>query len=914
MCVALQNTLKLLSVRGIPAKDLTVDNLRKGLQQQPQKWVPAACQLIKAAPAACQAALSADEALVTGLAAHLAKACSGSAASRAPSATWVEGAGALSQLLTLDCPVELEVDTILPIYIRCLQHRHAAVLDLTSYLLKWPATTDAVFQHPTLLLDLLQQLEAASWTVTDHNHSDLITTGVIGIIITSSPAQVAAHAPFQAKLLQLLASGHAGAAHVLSALSHVDSGRQLITSQPQLLAALAGALQGPNAAWPKMLLWLIGLVRLASSPDSSAVVLADPTCCRALVEGMVAAMRNASQLGTCTCCEMWGWLEKLVGHEPSRQVLLTWRPEQQAPGVQGAGQGAAPPPPAPAAIVAAELAAADLAAAAEVAIAAAAAGGNPEMLPLDQLAAAAAGAFAAAQGLPGAAAPAGGAGGAAAAGGGSSFLATLATALLRIPPGGEAAAGTVFSTLLGAAEDTQQLLEALEVPRWLSTLWLERMPRDAWPAWATAIELLLRDAAGKAALWAAPRLVQGVIQLASETAIVDDAVRHRWRVLRDVVRPDASYQAALLQGLRVDNPDWVSLVMAEMNEVVLNPGLRRHDPSTYSVLAQPGLAEALAEGCRQQGPSSMWRLLRQLLQTRAGQAVFDGHPPLVGAAASRFARAEGSSLDQLLQDLESTSVSPLKEYVLGRPQLLRGVVMGAVGARRLSTCALYTTRLATKPWFSSMVEGDGEVLDALLRALGPVAQQQQQQHQQHLQWMMGHNSPSCQEAVLAQLNKEALFPKLLQRLSSPGDMKLVQGAWNGLDWLRRSGAPWDQDVPRALGNMVKAAGRAGELPQLQLQVTQTAVQLAQEHVALREQRQQLEAARAQLAAAGGGGTGGGAAAEAGAAPQRQQPQQQQATGEQQVQGGGRKRRQQRGKSGTAAAAASQPSSKKARKR
>jgi hypothetical protein len=169
--------------------------------------------------------------------------------------------------------------------------------------------------------------------------------------------------------------------------------------------------------------------------------------------------------------------------------------------------------------------------------------------------------------------------------------------------------------------------------------------------------------------------------------------------------------------------------------------------------------------------------------------------------------------------------------------------------------------------------------------------------------------------VLAQLNKEALFPKLLQRLSSVLDVKLVQGAWNGLDWLRRSGAPWDQDVPAALGNMVKAAGRASELPQLQLEVTQTAVQLAQEHVALREQRQQLEAARAELAAAGGG-TGGGAAAAADATL----PQQQEGAGGK-VQAGRRKGRQQRkGSSAAVDAAASevqsgalQPSRKRARK-
>jgi hypothetical protein len=181
----------------------------------------------------------------------------------------------------------------------------------------------------------------------------------------------------------------------------------------------------------------------------------------------------------------------------------------------------------------------------------------------------------------------------------------------------------------------------------------------------------------------------------------------------------------------------------------------------------------------------------------------------------------------------------------------------------------------------------------------------------------GHNSPSCQEAVLKQLSKEALFPKLMQRLSNTGDAKLVQGAWNGLDWLRRSGAPWDEAVPRALGNMVEAAGRAGELPQLQLAVTQTAVQLAQEHAALREQQQQLEAAQAALASsAGGGDNGGNAAAQPADA---ELPQQQQAEGQQQVQGASKKRRQQRtgaGRAGGSAAlapAAALTSSKRARK-
>jgi hypothetical protein len=468
----------------------------------------------------------------------------------------------------------------------------------------------------------------------------------------------------------------------------------------------------------------------------------------------------------------------------------------------------------------------------------------------------------------------------------------------------------VVTTLLEAAPDQQQLLEELEVGRWLNSLSLERMPRAAWEAWAKAVALLLCSPAGKAALLAAPRLVQGIVQVASDAAIVEDAVRSRWRVLRDEMRGDAGYPAALLQGLREDNPDWVSVVMTEVENATDSNRYRRPNPeqAVYNILELPGVAEAVAEGCRQQGPSSMWRLLHQLLQNWQGHALFDRHPPLLAAAASRFARAEGNHLDQLLQNLDSSNPSSLKEYVMKQPVLLKGVVMGAVGARRLSTCAVYTTRLAAKPWFHQVVEGHGEVLDALLRALGPVAQQQQQ-HQHHLGWMMGHNSPSCQEAVLGQLNKEALFPKLLQRLSSPGDMKLVQGAWNGLDWLRRSGAPWDEAVPRALGNMIKAAGRAGELPQLQLQVTQTAVQLAQEHAALREQQQLLEAARAELAAAGGGADGGTAAAQpADAEP----PQQQQAAEGQQVQKGSSKRRQQ--KTGAGGRAAAQPSSKKARKR
>jgi hypothetical protein len=307
-------------------------------------------------------------------------------------------------------------------------------------------------------------------------------------------------------------------------------------------------------------------------------------------------------------------------------------------------------------------------------------------------------------------------------------------------------------------------------------------------------------------------------------------------------------------------------------------------------------------------------VLRHLLEHPPGQALLDAHPPLVTAVASLFARADHSLFGDILEDMQLDSEAELRTCVLSQPQLLKGLVMGAVSARRQCMYQVHTASLAGQPWFQQAVEGDGEVLDALLRALGPVARSQLQQQQQH-GWGAGHNSPSCQEAVLAQLNKEALFPKLLQRLSSVLDVKLVQGAWNGLDWLRRSGAPWDQDVPAALGNMVKAAGRASELPQLQLEVTQTAVQLAQEHVALREQRQQLEAARAELAAAGGG-TGGGAAAAADATL----PQQQEGAGGK-VQAGRRKGRQQRkGSSAAVDAAASevqsgalQPSRKRARK-
>jgi hypothetical protein len=92
-----------LQVRGIPAKDLTLDNLREGLQQQPQKWVPAACQLIKAAPKACRDTLAADETLVTGLAAYLRK--SSVACTAKPAKVWLEGLDALAQLLAPICPV-----------------------------------------------------------------------------------------------------------------------------------------------------------------------------------------------------------------------------------------------------------------------------------------------------------------------------------------------------------------------------------------------------------------------------------------------------------------------------------------------------------------------------------------------------------------------------------------------------------------------------------------------------------------------------------------------------------------------------------------------------------------------------------------------------------------------------------------
>jgi hypothetical protein len=859
--VSLQNTLKGMYVPGIPAKDLTLDNLRKGLQQQPQKWAPVASQLIRAAPEACQSVLCADEALVTGLAAYLCTACSGAAANEDPYGTWVEGAGALSQLLTLDCPLKLEAHTILPIFQHCLQHRHdiIAATALTSYLVRHLTTT--VFQHPTLLLNIFNQLDAPAEGFDDARRC---AVSVLNVMMTEAPAEVAAHGTFLPKLHQLLVSGHDRAGYLLSCVSMTDSGRQLIASQPELLAALAASLHGPNAAWPKMLWGLRALVCLATSPDSSLTVLADPTCCQALVVGMATALGNLSVAAPRDAYDVWGWLEKLVCHEPSRQVLLTW-PQQQAPQQQG------------------------------------------QQLGVEQGGAAAA---------------------AAGSGTGSRFLSALATALQRLPPGAEGEAGIVFSTLLEAAPDQQQLLEELEVGRWLSSVCLARVAGAAQLPWAQAVALLLSQPAGRAALWAAPGLLQWVFGHAwmGDGADLEDEIHIQCHTLRDQMRQDAGYQAALLQGLRADNSHWVRLLRLEASEAlegIQGPG-GRTVCATYSVLQLPGFVEALAEGCMQQRPrqqqegsSHMWRLVRLLLYCPPlGHALFDEHPALVTAAASLFERAEGEFLEDLLLEFSCNNMCELKGYVMKHPELLRGVVMAFVGTPRSSSYTGRAKYLATQPWFRQVVDGDEGVLDALLRALGPAAQSQQQQGEGESQ-----TSASCQEAVLGQFNKEALFPSLLQRLSSTGDVKLVQGAWNGLDWLRRSGAPWDEAVPRALGNMVTAAGRAGELPQLQLAVTQTAVQLAQEHAALREQQQLLEAARAELAAAGGGANDSCAAAGPEDAPPQQQQQQQdkeedEPEGEQ-VQEGGRKRRPQRtgsGRDGGKAAAAAQLSSKRARRR
>jgi hypothetical protein len=772
-------------------------------------------------------------------------------------------------------------------------------MDLTGYLLTHQTLTDAVFQHPTLLLGLLKRLSGASWPGQERCNVRITTTSVLGLIITTAPAEVAAHGPFMAKLQQLLADGHPGAAHLLAALSGVADGRQFSTSRPELLAALVTALQGPNAVWPKILLWLIGLVPLATSPDSAAAVLADPGFCTALVEGVATALRVGEHE---TTVKAWAWVQELVSHPASRQVLLTTplQPPPQGQG-QGAEQGAA---------------AAGAGAAEGGGGGAAAAAGDGEAavpVPLQPL-------------LPPAAAGAGGVdeaapAAAAGAGGSSSFLATLAAALQRLPPGAEAAAGTVVTTLLEATPDQQQLLEELEVPRWLNSILPHNMPQAARAPWAQAVALLLSQPAGRAAMWAAPRLVVGVLELGSSSSLADP-VQGGWQQLRDQVRGDAGYQAALLQGLREGSGQWVTLLSTEIARVTeTSAGSCGACAPAYSILDLPGLPHALAAGCMQQQVHvSIWVVLLLLLRKPSGHALFDAHLPLVTAVAGLFARADCNLFNTIVVSMsDDEDALEMRTYVLSKPELLKGVVMGAVGTKMLSGARFGTANLADRPWFVHMVEGDGEVLDALLRALGPVAQSQQQQQNQQQGFGAPHNSPSCQEVVLANLSKEALFPKLLQRLSNTGDVKLVQGAWNGLDWLRRSGAPWDEAVPRALGNMVKAARRAGELPQLQLAVTQTAVQLAQEHAALREQQQLLEAARAGIAAAGGSAGGTTAAgAEAGVAL----PAQQEVAGGGKVLRAGCKRRQKVSGSGAAAGTAApevqpealQQGSKRARKR
>jgi hypothetical protein len=746
--------------------------------------------------------------------------------------------------------VVLQANTILPIYSRCLKIRAAAAVDLTWYLFHHPSLADAVFQHPTLLLGIVQQLGAVANRQPDHRiaYSDL--TDILAIIIGSRPTQVAAHAPFIAALQQLLAAGHAGAAYLLRVLSTDATTRQLITSQPQLAVALAGALQGPGSSWPHNLHWLDALVGLATSPDSSSVVLASSTFCQGLVKGMAAALASTSDMKTDTAVMVWTWLQQLVAHEPSRRLLLSWRPQQQAPGgqagLQGKEQGAAPPPP------------------------------------------------------PAAAAAAGGAGGS------SRFLTALLAALQCIPPKAMRWAGTVFSTLLEATPDQQQLLEELEVPSWLNSIRVNGMSEEAQAPWAQAVALLLSQPAGRAALWAAPQLLAGVLQVASSGQIWAGTIQHpvdsRWQQLRARVREDAGYQAALLEGLRAGHDEWLWALRTEVSAIrhciAASCGPSGCSPA-YSVLQLPGLPEALTAACTQEVPEGMWVVLLELLSYPPGHAFLKTHPLLVTAVASLLARANCQYFGPILRDMcmgRDSDGTGVCTFVLSQPKLLKGLVMGAVGVGA-AMHKRHINRLAATPWFSQAVEADGEVLDFLLRALGPVAQtrrqQQQQQQQNHQQGLgQGQYSPSCQEVVLANLDKEALFPKLLQRLSNTEDVKLVQGAWNGLDWLRRSGAPWDEAVPRALGNRVKAAGRAGELPQLQLAVTQTAVQLAQEHAALREQQQLLEAARAALAAIAGGNT---ASAEAVVAlPPSQQHQQQDLGAEgQQVQEGGGKRARKR---------------------
>jgi hypothetical protein len=839
---ALQNILKGLRVPGIPAKDMTLPKLRKGMQQQPDKWVPAACALIRAAPAACHAALAADVSLVAGLVGHLAQACSGAAAHATPAAAWVEGAQVLSQLLTWGCPFMLAADSILPIYSCLVQIRAVAAVDITRYLFQHQTLAYAVLQHPTLLLDIIRQLGAIACHADSSEYSDL--TEVLTIIITSQPAKVSAHGPFIAELQQLLAAGHAGAAHLLRGVIKHMVGRLLIKWRPELAVALAVSFQAPGAPYIHIWCGLEALVPLVNSPDSASALLSSPAFCQGLVAGLAAALSWVPRIEPTYGRIAWSWLQQLVCHEPIPQVMLTWTQQQ------GAEQGAAAPPP---------------------------------------------------QAHPAAA-------GAETAGGSSSFLAALGAALQCLTPGAEEVAGTVLCTLLEAAPDQQQLLEALQVSSWLKSIDLQAMPAEAQFPWAQAVSLLLGQPAGRAALWAAPQLLLGVLRLA--LSCKQGPMGSRWRQLRDQVQTDAGYHQALLEGVRgypAGGTLWMTLLSDEVSE--LTQPRDRHHPPAYSALQLAGLAEALAAACMLQGPQVVWWMLQRLLSTPAGQALVDAHPQLVTAVASLFARADGS-LETILSHMDSIRGErpELRTYVLSNPQLLKGLVMGAVGASA-APLASHTKLLAYQPWFKQAVEGDGEVLDELLRALGPA----DRSHTYSI-WGTDYSNRSCQEAVLAQLNKEALFPKLLQRLSSPGDVKLVQGAWNGLDWLRRRGPPWKETVPRALHDVLKAAARASDLPQTQLQVTYTAVQLAQEHAALREQLHQLEAAKAQLAAARSSAPGSATEA-AVALPQQQEP-----AGAGQAQGGGRKRRPQGSVPGAAGGTAAaevglpppQPGQKKAR--